>query len=58
MKTCDLQEDKEARRADAKALAVEGKLVGSITTPLYSSFHAFSNSTGAILGVTMSWDQT
>lgn len=40
--------DKEVRRAEAKALALIGKLSGLITTLSYSSFHASSNS---IVGV-------
>jgi hypothetical protein len=55
--TFNFQSDKEARRAEAKAFALEGKLSGSIMTPSYSSSQASSNSI-AVLGEDILGDKT
>lgn len=43
--------DREALRADEKALALDGKPFESMMTPSYSSSHASRHSTPPMLGV-------
>lgn len=57
LQTFNFQLDRDARSADTKAFALEGKLSGLIMTPSYSSSNASRNS-GAKIGAAMSGDRT